>query len=116
MVVDRATQHRFTMVKKYLQRNVGTIKIEYFPVGSPAFNAVEECWRWGKCNLLSKYYPDFVNIKQLYLTIIEQGGLTWISKSICLDLRINIVEYTCNLYDRRKNSNNNNGIVIQKTN
>ncbi len=25
--------------------------VEYFPVGSPEFNAVEECWRQGKYNI-----------------------------------------------------------------
>ena len=42
--VDRATQHRSKIVKKYLQRNEDSLKIEYLPVGSPEFNAVEECW------------------------------------------------------------------------
>ena len=48
MIVDRATQHRSRIVKKYLQRNLETIRIEYFPVGLPLLNAVEECWRQGK--------------------------------------------------------------------
>ncbi|HXT83244.1 MAG TPA: hypothetical protein VN704_02765 [Verrucomicrobiae bacterium] len=30
------------IVKEYLQRNKDNIKLEYFPVGSPEFNAVEE--------------------------------------------------------------------------
>lgn len=64
MIVDRATQHRSRLVKEYLQRNKGTIRIEYFPVGSPYLNAVEECWRQGKYNVLSNYYSDFSNIKQ----------------------------------------------------
>lgn len=64
MIVDRATQHRSRLVKEYLQRNKGTIRIEYFPAGSPYLNAVEECWRQGKYNVLSNYYSDFSNIKQ----------------------------------------------------
>lgn len=65
MIVDRAaTQHRSSVVKEYLERNSKTIKVEYFPVGSPYLNAVEECWRQGKCNILSNYYPNFTNIKQ----------------------------------------------------
>ena len=64
MIVDRATQHRSRLVKEYLQRNKGTIRIEYFPVGSPYLNAVEECWRQGKYNVLSNYYSDLSNIKQ----------------------------------------------------
>jgi transposase len=64
MFVDRATQHRSKMVEEYLQRNIEAIKIEYFPVGSPEFNAVEECWRQGKCNILSNNYSSFSHIKQ----------------------------------------------------
>jgi transposase len=64
MFVDRATQHRSKMVEEYLQRNIEAIKIEYFPVGSPEFNPVEECWRQGKCNILSNYYSSFLHIKQ----------------------------------------------------
>jgi Icc-related predicted phosphoesterase len=53
MFVDRATQHRSKIVKKYLQRNKDIMRIEYLPVGSPEFNAVvEECWRQGKYNIL----------------------------------------------------------------
>lgn len=64
MIVDRATQHRSRMVEEYLQRNVGTIKVEYFPVGSAYLNAVEECWRQGKGNILSNYYSSLPQIKQ----------------------------------------------------
>jgi hypothetical protein len=42
MIVDRATQHRSRMVKEYLQRNLETTRIEYFPVGLPLLNAVEK--------------------------------------------------------------------------
>ena len=40
------------------------MKIEFFPVGSPEFNAVEECWRQGKYNVLSNYYSSFSQLKQ----------------------------------------------------
>ena len=65
MFVDRATQHRSKIVEEYLQRNIEAIKIEYFPVGSPEFNPVEECWRQGKYNILSNYYSNFLRIKQV---------------------------------------------------
>lgn len=46
MFLDRAaTQHRSKLVKDYLQSNKDTMKIEYFPTGSPELNAVEEYWR-----------------------------------------------------------------------
>ena len=65
MFVDRATQHRSTLVKEYLQRNTDVIRMEYFPVGLPLLNAVEECWRQGKDNILSRNsYTNFSDIKQ----------------------------------------------------
>ena len=64
MIVDRAAQHRSKEVNEYLQRNVDNVRVEYFPVGSPEFNAVEECWRQGKHNLLSEHYPSFQSLKQ----------------------------------------------------
>ena len=65
MIVDRATQHRSRMVKEYLQRNLETIRMEYFPVGSPELNAVEECWRQGKCNILSNCPSSLSHLKQM---------------------------------------------------
>ena len=38
--LDRATQHRSKIVKAYLRSNKDNIIVEYFPVGSPEFNAV----------------------------------------------------------------------------
>ncbi len=64
LFVDRATQHRSRVVKEYLQRYSDIIRMEYFPVGSPEFNAIEECWRQGKYNILSEYYCSFSQIKQ----------------------------------------------------
>ncbi len=40
MLVDKATQNRSKIVKKYLQRNLEMIRVEYFLVGSE-LNAVE---------------------------------------------------------------------------
>ena len=65
MIVDRATQHRSRMVKEYLQRNLETIRMEYFPVGSPEFNAVEECWRQGKCSILSNCPYSLSHLKEM---------------------------------------------------
>ena len=40
------------------------LAVEYLPKGSPYYNAVDECWRQGKDDLLvSKYYPKFPNLK-----------------------------------------------------
>jgi hypothetical protein len=64
--LDRASQHRSKIVQEYLQSNGDNIKVEYFPVGSPEFNAVvEECWRQGKYNILSNYYPNFQSLKHI---------------------------------------------------
>ena len=61
LFIDRAPEHyRSIKVKKHLEEHHDAIRIEYFPKGSPEFNAIEECWRQGKHDLLvSKYYPRF---------------------------------------------------------
>jgi transposase len=43
--VDRATTPCSKITRQYLAQNKDTIRLEYLPVGSPEFNAVEECWR-----------------------------------------------------------------------
>jgi transposase len=64
--LDRAVQHcRSRKIKRYLSDNSNNIKFEYFPKGSPEFNAVEECWKQGKDDLLvSEYYPKFRSLKE----------------------------------------------------
>jgi transposase len=61
--VDRATPHCSMITRRFLDSNKDTIRLEYFPVGSPEFNASEECWRQGKYHILSSYYPTFANLK-----------------------------------------------------
>jgi transposase len=64
MFTDRASQHQSKKVQEYLQENNDSIKLFYLPKGSPEFNAVEECWRQGKYDLLvSKYYSKFTDLK-----------------------------------------------------
>ena len=62
--VDRATPHHSKITKRFLAENKDTIRLEYLPVGSPEFNAVEECWRQGKYNILSCYYNTFDSLKE----------------------------------------------------
>ena len=61
--VDRATPHCSKITREFLDANKGTIRLEYFPVGSPEFDAVEECWRQGKYHILSTYYFTFDFLK-----------------------------------------------------
>ena len=64
MFTDRARQHQAKKVLEYLEENKDAIRIVYLPKGSPEFNAVEECWRQGKYDLLmSKYYQRFTDLK-----------------------------------------------------
>jgi len=67
LFIDRARQHhRSTMVKEYMKQNNDILKVIYFPKGSPEFNAIEECWRQGKYDLLvSKYYPRFEDFRHV---------------------------------------------------
>lgn len=62
--VDRATPHCSKITRKFLDTNKDTIRLEYLPVGSPEFNAVEECWRQGKYNILSTCYNTFDFLKE----------------------------------------------------
>jgi transposase len=66
LFIDRAPQHyRSIKVKKYLEEHHDAIRIEYFPKGSPEFNAIEECWRQGKHDLLvSRHYPRFTYLNK----------------------------------------------------
>lgn len=66
LFLDRAAQHyRSIKVRKHLEENKNVIRVEYLPKGSPEFNAVEECWREGKDDLLvSRYYSKFQNLKK----------------------------------------------------
>lgn len=63
--VDRATPHCSKITKRFLDENKDTIKVEYLPVGSPEFNAVEECWRQGKYHILSTYHNTFDSLKYI---------------------------------------------------
>ena len=67
LFLDRAPQHcRSIKVRKYLEKNKDDIRVGWFPKGSPEFNAVEECWRQGKDDLLvSKYYPRFPHLRNV---------------------------------------------------
>ena len=64
MFTDRTRQHQAKKVREYLEENKDFLRIAYLPKGSPEFNAVEECWRQGKYDLLvSKYYQRFTDLK-----------------------------------------------------
>ncbi len=52
------------MIRKHLEENKDVIRVEYLPKGSHEYNAVEECGRQGKDDLLVlKYYLKFPNLK-----------------------------------------------------
>ena len=63
ILIDRARPHSSKVTRKFLEQNKDILRLEYFPVGSPEFNAVEECWRQGKYYILSNYYSNFKNLK-----------------------------------------------------
>jgi len=67
---DRAPQHyRSKLVRRYLDENKEDILVDWFPKGSPQFNAVEECWKQGKYDLLvSRYQPSLANLKHSIAT------------------------------------------------
>ena len=46
LFLDKAKQHYKTkIVREYMRRNRATLRVRWIPVGSPAFNVMEECWR-----------------------------------------------------------------------
>ena len=57
LFLERGAQHlSLIMIRKHLEENKDVIRVEYLPKGSPGNNAIEECWRQGKDDLLvSKY-------------------------------------------------------------
>jgi transposase len=64
LFTDRARQHQSKKIQEYLTDAKDSVRIFYLPKGSPEFNAVEECWRQGKYDILvSKYYPRFDDLK-----------------------------------------------------
>lgn len=64
LFTDMAPQHRSRKVKEYLEENTPNFRTVYLSKGSPQFNAVEECWRQGKYDLLvSTYYRSFTDLK-----------------------------------------------------
>jgi transposase len=65
LFMDRAAQHHSSVIiRKHLEENKDSIKVEYLPKGSPDYNAVEECWKQGKDELLvSRYYHELPSLK-----------------------------------------------------
>jgi hypothetical protein len=84
------------MVRKYKEQNKDVLKVIYFPKCSSEFNAVEECWRQEKFDLLvSKYYSKFAKFKHTIANYYRTRGLRLdIIKYLTrrLDYRINVIE------------------------
>lgn len=59
VVVDKAPQHRATVVRDYLEGCAGEVLLFELPTGSPQMNAMEEVWRRGKHEVRdSVHYPS----------------------------------------------------------
>ncbi len=59
LFIDRAKQHyRTRKVLQYIKSNRSTLRVRWIPVGSPAFNMVEECWRQMYRDILALRYDD----------------------------------------------------------
>jgi hypothetical protein len=69
LFMDRAPQHAKTRkVLNYLKANRKTIRVRWFPVGCPEFDAVEECWRQGEKDLSTM--PQFpLSLQELKRTL-----------------------------------------------
>ncbi len=66
LFMDKAGQHyRSKRVREYLEKSQDTIRVVWFPNSCPELNAVEECWRQGKDDLLSNiFYDRFMHLKE----------------------------------------------------
>jgi transposase len=66
LFMDRATQHTKTRkVLNYLKENRKTVRVRWFPVGSPELNVMEECWRQGEKDLSASHY-HYKNSRRLW--------------------------------------------------
>lgn len=54
---DNAPWHKAKDVKKYFEENKDCITPVLLPRCSPEFNAVEECWKQGKNDILGSFCP-----------------------------------------------------------
>ena len=63
MMVRRAPQHRAGIVGRTLREMTG-IRLAFLPAASPELNAVEECWRQSKKDLLKASYVTLGRLRQ----------------------------------------------------
>ena len=63
MIVGRAPQHRASIVGRTLREITG-IRPAFLPAASPELNAVEECWRQSKRDLLRMSYITMARLRQ----------------------------------------------------
>ncbi len=65
LFMDKARQHhRSKRVGEYLEKNNDTIREVWFPSSCPELNAVEECWKQGKDDMLANiFYDRFTDLK-----------------------------------------------------
>ena len=63
MIVDRAPQHRASIVGRTLREITG-IRLAFLPAASPELSAVEECWRQSKRDRLRVSYVTMGRLRQ----------------------------------------------------
>ncbi len=63
VIVDRAPQHRASIVGKTLRGMTG-IRLAFLPTATPELSAVEECWRQSKRDLLKASYVTMGRLRQ----------------------------------------------------
>jgi transposase len=62
LFLDKAKQHYKTkIVREYMRKNRATLRVRWIPVGSPAFNVMEECWRQMDNDLLALRFYSSLN-------------------------------------------------------
>ncbi len=74
VILDNAPQHTAKIVQRYLKEHKKEVILHFLPVSSPELNAVEECWRQAKYEILvAKYYPG---LKDMWEVVSEYFRVT----------------------------------------
>lgn len=63
-LLDNATYHKSSTIRKYLNTFSNNIKVEFFPPYSPELNPTESCWRTIRTKVTnSTYFPTVENMQ-----------------------------------------------------
>jgi len=73
-LLDNASYHKSSTIKKYLKKLGDTIKVEFFPPYSPELNPTEGCWKIIRAKVTNSTYFPTINTMQTQIDqfLVEQ--------------------------------------------